>query len=54
MNKLDNNKNRIKDRDKSNPELRKMEPMDNADAGMINGKVIGVHESKHEKTRRKV
>jgi hypothetical protein len=52
--KMDNNKNRIKDRDKSNPELRKMEPRDNADAGMINGKVIGVHESKHEKTRRKV
>ena len=51
---MDNNKNRIKDRDKSNPELRKMEPRDNADAGMINGKVIGVHESKHEKTRRKV
>lgn len=51
---MDKNKNRKKDREKSNPELRKMEPRDNADAGMINGKVIGVHESKHEKRRRKV
>ena len=52
--KMHNNKNRIKDREKTNPELRKMEPRDNSDEGMINGKVIGVHESKHEKTRRKV
>lgn len=51
---MNNNKNRIKDREKSNPELRKMEPRDNSDAGMINGKVKGVHESQHEKTRRKV
>jgi hypothetical protein len=51
---MNNNKNRIKDREKSNPELRKMEPRDNSDAGMINGRVIGVHESKNEKTRRKV
>jgi len=51
---MDNNKNRMKDREKSNSELRKMEPKDNADAGMINGQVIGVHESKHEKNRRKV
>jgi len=51
---VNNNKNRIKDREKSNPELRKMEPRDNADAGMVNGKIIGVHESKHEKNRRKV
>jgi hypothetical protein len=50
---MNNNKNRIKDREKSNPELRKMEPRDNADAGMFNGKVIEVHESKHEKSRRK-
>lgn len=48
---MDNNKNRIKDRPKSNPELRKMEPKDNADVGIINGQVIGVHESKHEKSR---
>lgn len=50
---MNNNKNRTKDREKSNPELRKMEPRDNADRGMINGKIIGVHESKHEKSRPK-
>jgi hypothetical protein len=48
---MDNNKNRIKDRGKSNAELRKMEPRDNADVGMKNGQVIGVHEGKHEKSR---
>lgn len=48
---MDNNKNRIKDRDKSNPELRKIDPIENADAGISNGKKIGVHESKHEKNR---
>ena len=46
---MDNNKNRMKDREKSNPELRKMDPRENADAGIIDGKKIGVHESKHEK-----
>ena len=51
---MNNNKNRIKDREKSNPELRKMEPRDNAGAGMINGQVIEVHESKNERKRRKV
>lgn len=48
---MDNNKNRMKDREKSNAELRKMDPKNNADVGMINGKVIGVHEGKHEKSR---
>lgn len=48
---MDNNKNRIKDRGKSNPELRKMKPKENADVGIENGQVIGVHESKHEKHR---
>lgn len=48
---MDNNKNRKKDREKSNPELRRMKPKENADVGMINGQVIGVHESKHEKNR---
>lgn len=48
---MDNNKNRVKDREKSNTELRKMKPKGNADVGMINGQVIGVHESKHEKKR---
>lgn len=48
---MDNNKNRMKDREKSNPELRKMRPKENADAGIVNGQVIGVHERKHEKRR---
>lgn len=48
---MDNNKNRMRDREKSNPELRKMDPKNNADVGIINGKVIGVHEGKHERSR---
>ena len=48
---MDNNKNRMKDREKSNPELRKIDPRDNADAGISDGKKIGVHESKREKSR---
>jgi hypothetical protein len=48
---MDNNKNRMKDREKSNTELRKMDPKDNADVGIINGQIIGVHEGKHEKSR---
>lgn len=48
---MDNNKNRVKDREKSNPELRKMEPKDNEDTGIVNGQKIGVHESRHEKGR---
>lgn len=48
---MKNNKNRIKDREKSNSDLRKMEPKDNADVGIINGQIIGVHNSKHEKGR---
>lgn len=46
---MDNNKNRKRDRGKSNPELRKMEPKDNEDVGIINGEKIGVHGSKHER-----
>jgi hypothetical protein len=46
---MDNNKNRMKDRPKNNPELRKMKPKDNADLGIIEGKKISVHDSKHEK-----
>ncbi|MEA4895876.1 MAG: hypothetical protein VB064_11540 [Oscillospiraceae bacterium] len=45
----DNNKNRLKDRPKSNPELRKMKPTENADKGIVNGKKISVHESRNEK-----
>jgi len=48
---MDNNKNRMKDREKSNPELRKMDPTENADAGILDGKKIGVHESRHEKSK---
>ena len=47
---MDNNKNREKDRPKSNPELRKMKPNENLDAGIINGKKIGLHDSGHKKT----
>ena len=47
---LDNNKNRMKDRPKSNPELREMKPKENAGVGIINGKKIGLHHSGHEKT----
>jgi len=38
---MDNNKNRLKDRPKSNAELRKMHPNDNSDLGIIEGKKIG-------------
>lgn len=46
---MDNNKNRQKDRPKSNPEWRKIEPRDNKDVGLTGGNKIGVHDSKHEK-----
>jgi hypothetical protein len=48
---MDNNKNRMRDREKSNTELRKMKPKENADVGIVGGQIIGVHESKHEKGR---
>ena len=47
---MDNNKNRMKDREKSNPELRKMDPKANADAGIINGCKIELHDGRHEKS----
>ena len=50
---MDKNKNRMHEREKSNPELREMEPKNNADVGIINGNKIGVHESKHEKSKGK-
>lgn len=46
---MKNNKNRLKDRPKSNPELRKMKPLENADIGIIDEKKVGVHESRSEK-----
>lgn len=45
---MNNNKNRTKDRPKSNPELRKMKPKENADIGIINGIKIGLHSRGHE------
>ncbi|MDW5299787.1 MAG: hypothetical protein SA378_06605 [Sedimentibacter sp.] len=48
---MNNNKNRVRDREKSNAELRKMEPKDNAGVGIINGQILGLHEGKHEKSR---
>ena len=38
---MDNNKNRLKDRPKSNAELRKMNPKEKSDLGVIDGKKIG-------------
>lgn len=48
---MKNNKNRMRDREKSNADLRKIDPKNNADVGIINGQIIGVHESKFEKSR---
>jgi hypothetical protein len=47
--KMDNNKSRKRDRPKSNAQIRKMNPKENADVGIANGLKIGPHESKHEK-----
>ena len=41
---MNNNKNRMKDRVKSNSELRKIDPKDNADVGIIDGKILNVHD----------
>ncbi len=46
---MNNNKNRKRDREKSNPELRKMEPRDHQDVGIIDGNKIGVYGGKREK-----
>ena len=40
---MDNNKNRMKDREKSNSKLRKIDPTGNADVGIENGEKIGAH-----------
>lgn len=40
---MDNNKNRLKDRPKSNAEMRKIDPKDNADLGVIHGEKVGAH-----------
>lgn len=49
---MKNNKNRMKDRDHSNAELRKMKPKDHADVGIENGSIIGTHDGGHEKNGR--
>lgn len=43
---MKNNKSRLRDQNVSNAELRKMEPKDNEDVGIKNGKKIGNRESK--------
>lgn len=48
---MHNNKNRMKDREKSNATLRKMDPKDNADLGIIKGSKIGLHDGGHEKSK---
>lgn len=45
---MNNNKNRLKERDVSNPTLRKMDPSAHADKGIINGDKIGVHGKKEK------
>jgi hypothetical protein len=46
---MKNNKSRMRDRDKSNAELRKMNPKENANVGIVDGKHTGTHTSRHEK-----
>ncbi|MDD7796263.1 hypothetical protein [Clostridium sp. 'White wine YQ'] len=49
---MDDNKNRIRDREKSNAELRKMFPKGGADIGVENGEKIGHYaNSKNHKDR---
>lgn len=48
---MDNNKNRMKDRPKSNPELRKMNSEHGADIGIKNGQKIGARDSGTNKTK---
>lgn len=40
---MHNNKNRMKDKPKSNSELRKIDPSANSDKGIIDGNKMGVH-----------
>lgn len=49
---MDNNKNRLKDRPKSNPELRKMYSEAGSDIGIIDGVKIGAHENGKKYTKR--
>ncbi len=49
---MKNNKNRVKDREHSNADLRKMKPKENADVGIEGGSKIGPHDGDHEKNGR--
>ena len=40
---MDNNKNRMKESEKSNSELRKIDPTGNSDVGIKNGEKVGAH-----------
>lgn len=46
---MNNNKNRMRDREKSNAELRKIDPIKNADVGMMNGHKLGLSSNQREK-----
>ena len=48
---MDNNKNRMKDRPKSNAELRKMNSEHGADIGVKDGQKIGARDSGTNKTK---
>lgn len=49
---MDNNKNRLKDRPKSNAELRKMYSESGAEIGIENGKKKGAHSNGKKFTKR--
>ena len=48
---MDNNKNRKKDREKSIAELRKMNPKNGAEIGVIDGEKIGHYENSKDHSK---
>lgn len=48
---VDNNKNRFKERKKSQAELRKMYPKDGADVGIINGVKVSSHPNSNDNSK---
>lgn len=48
---VDNNKNRFKERKKSQAELRKMYPKDGADVGIINGVKTSSHPNSNDSSK---
>jgi len=42
---MNNNKNRQKDRPKTNTKLRKIKPKENSDLGIAHSKKIGLHQA---------